>query len=91
MKANGAPEKIYISPNSEESTYYVSNQYNRLIEYTRTDAFIEKVCDWLSDNLQTIVDVDCPSKHHVESIPVLGSITQTEFLEKFKEEIKYLF
>jgi hypothetical protein len=45
MKANEAPEKIYISPNSEESTYYVSNQYNRLIEYIRKDAFIEKACD----------------------------------------------
>ena len=44
MKANEAPEKIYISPNTEESTYYVSNQYNRLIEYTRTDAFVEKAC-----------------------------------------------
>ena len=45
MKPNEAPEKIYISPNSEESTYYVSNQYNRLIEYVRKDAFIEKACD----------------------------------------------
>ena len=50
MKANEAPEKIYISPNSEESTYYVSNQYNRLIEYTRADAFIKKAIDWLEDN-----------------------------------------
>ena len=45
MKAKEAPEKIYISPNSEESTYYVSNQYNRLIEYIHKDAFIEKACD----------------------------------------------
>lgn len=44
--SNSAPEKIYISPNSEESTYYVSNQYNRLIEYTCTDAFIEKARKW---------------------------------------------
>jgi len=43
-----APEKIYISPNSEESTYYVSNQYNRLIEYVRKDAFIEKLETWLN-------------------------------------------
>ena len=51
MKANEAPEKIYISPNTEESTYYVSNQYNRLIEYTRTDAFIEKACRCYCDDI----------------------------------------
>ena len=98
MKANEAPEKIYVNfhfiethPGSHQPlvTKQGINKYD--IEYTRTDAFIEKVCDWLSDNLQTIADVDCPSKHHVESIPILGSITQTEFLRKFREEIKYLF
>ena len=41
MKAN-APDKVYISTNSQDGTYYISNQYKRLIEYTRTDAFIEK-------------------------------------------------
>ena len=46
-----APKKIYISPNTEESTYYVSNQYNRLVEYTRTDAFIEKAWDWIENNI----------------------------------------
>lgn len=51
MKANEAPDKIYISPNSEESTYYVSNQYNRLIEYTRTDAFIEKAADYIKKDM----------------------------------------
>ena len=61
------------------------------IEYIRTDAFIEKACEWLSDTLQTIVDVESPSKHHVESIPALGSINQTEFVDKFRKEIKYLF
>lgn len=91
MKAN-APEKIYIFENPIlDFTKLSVRQSDTDIEYTRTDAFIEKACDWLSDNLQTIVDVDCPSEHHVESIPVLGSITQTEFLRKFREEIKYLF
>lgn len=95
MKAN-APEKLYISDSelndAEHCVIWFKSQQNKNdIEYTRTDAFIEKACEWLSDNLQTIVDVDCPSKHHVESIPVLGSITQTEFLSKFRKEIKYLF
>jgi len=54
MKAN-APEKIYIQSfnNSEENTFYFdaiwtekpeSGQEN--IEYTRTDAFIEKAKKW---------------------------------------------
>lgn len=45
MKAN-TPENIYISTNSQDGTYYISNQYKRLIEYTRTDAFIEKAKKW---------------------------------------------
>ena len=95
MKAKEAPEKIYLfeNPINNEPDYrWLSKRSgNEDIEYTRTDVFIDKACEWLSDTLQTIVDVDCPSKHHVESIPALGSITQTEFLRKFREEIKYLF
>lgn len=45
-----ALEKIYISTNSQDGTYYISNQYKRLIEYTCTDAFIEKACEWLRCN-----------------------------------------
>ena len=51
MKANEAPKKIYVSNYSSGLTY---NWYNeRLavndIEYIRTAAFIEKVCEWLKD------------------------------------------
>lgn len=45
-----APEKIYISTNSQDGTYYISNQYKRLIEYTRTDTFIEKTREWIRNN-----------------------------------------
>ena len=48
MKSNEAPEKIYISTNSQDGTYYISNQYKRLIEYTRTDAFIEKAAEFIN-------------------------------------------
>lgn len=84
MEANGAPEKLYLLSNGLIS-YCKSTDED--IEYIRKDVFIEKACEWLSDNLQTIRDWKSPSKHHVETIPVLGSITQTEFLEKFKKEI----
>ena len=44
-----APEKIYISTNSEDGTYYISNQYNRLIEYIHNDSFIKKALKFLND------------------------------------------
>lgn len=41
------PDKIYISTNSQDGTYYISNQYKRLIEYIRTDAFVDKVVKFI--------------------------------------------
>ncbi len=59
MKAN-TPEKIYVSyfdiealPKNErlsERWHEVSTQ-DTDIEYTRTDAFVEKAVEWLSNNL----------------------------------------
>lgn len=56
MKANEAPEKIYV----HKSQYWglMANEENiteKGIEYTRTDAFIEKAKSWLENNLQGIV------------------------------------
>ena len=89
-----APEKIYLErilcSDEVYDTWKSQKTISDDIEYIRTDAFIEKACDWLSDTLQTVVDVNIPSAHHVESIPALGIITQTEFIEKFKKEIEYL-
>ena len=48
MKANEAPEKLYLLPNGLIS--YCRNT-DEDVEYTRTDAFIEKACDWLKNNL----------------------------------------
>lgn len=55
MKTN-APEKLYITNDekrfsdkchSASTEKYVDND----IEYTRTDAFIEKAWDWVEDNI----------------------------------------
>lgn len=57
MKANEAPERVYLSKNIF-STYLYQVPYpddETAVEYTRTDAFIEKACDWLENNLQGIV------------------------------------
>lgn len=48
-----APEKIYLYPSDRAGEEYDDEWGDKpwgegCVEYTRTDAFIEKVCDWLS-------------------------------------------
>ena len=51
MKANEAPEKIWIDlewiPHFDCKDCITEDS----VEYTRTDAFIEKAWDWIEDNL----------------------------------------
>ena len=52
MKANEAPEKLYLSK-SIYSTYLYQvpdPDDDTAVEYTRTDAFIEKTVNWLINN-----------------------------------------
>jgi hypothetical protein len=56
MKVNEVPEKVYISDselnNSEHCIIWFKSQQNEKdIEYTRTDAFIDKAWDWIEDNM----------------------------------------
>ena len=53
MKANEAPEKIYIQPNTidelpHQNIVYTKPLADNSIEYTRTDAFIEKADKFIS-------------------------------------------
>ncbi len=55
MKANEAPEKIILSADKETGILYdewvVKDLTDNIkIEYTRTDAFIEKACSWIKYN-----------------------------------------
>lgn len=56
MKAN-APERLYLSKNIYSTYLYQvpDPDDETAVEYTRTDAFIEKACVWLKNNLQGIV------------------------------------
>ena len=50
MKANEAPEKLYIENRKilySCLTAYTNKRYDNDIEYTRTDAFIEKTAEFL--------------------------------------------
>lgn len=49
MKANEVPEKIYINSNLENRTWLIGKGDNSFIEYTRTDALIEKALTYLHD------------------------------------------
>ena len=75
MKANEAPEKIYLEAIYPDNGV-LPNGLNYSpspadIEYTRTDAFIAKACEWLKNNLQGIVG---------------GSIYIEDFRKYMKEE-----
>lgn len=53
MKTKEAPEKIYVKithPISDEYTEIIAFEDGDGIEYTRTDAFIEKVLSWLKNH-----------------------------------------
>ena len=75
MKAN-TPERIYISliPSISGGHVYttVNKDFPNAVEHTRTDAFIEKACEWF----RTLDDKEPPYK------------TTEEFIEGFKKAMK---
>lgn len=60
MKANEAPEKIYLEKVYPDNGVLPNglnyNQSPNGIEYTSTDAFIEKACDFFEENIK---EEDC--------------------------------
>lgn len=51
MKANEAPKKIYLYPYSTDGIYEVETKpLEGTVEYTRTDAFIEKAKKWFEEH-----------------------------------------
>lgn len=58
MKANVAPDKLYLHPTANGkvgASWLTFPLTNEDVEYIQTDAFIEKACAWLENNLQGIV------------------------------------
>lgn len=57
MKANEAPEKIYLFENPisgyPDDRWLGSRSGEDDVEYTTTDAFIEKAWDWIEDNIMS--------------------------------------
>lgn len=52
MKANEAPEKIYLNPIQDALTEMLGTKVKGDIEYTRTDAFIDKAVDYIANNMR---------------------------------------
>ena len=76
MKANEAPEKLYLDTTDNPDNVWLRAfrpPFNTCgVEYTRTDAFIEKAWDWIEDNLLSSNQQD---KSHL-------------YLEQFKNHMK---
>ena len=49
MKANEAPEKIYLD---EDESWHLTNPNGDSVEYIRTDAFIEKACEFFEEYIK---------------------------------------
>ena len=85
MKANEAPEKLYVDmhDNLSDSILYgfTEKRTDEDIEYTRTDAFIEKMCNLLDRMIWEVTyeDLEGDSTQHYDKM---------EFIEAFKNYIK---
>jgi len=82
-----APEKIYMTPSFGEpdnvllASFSKSHlEFHRDIEYTRTDAFIEKACEWMRKNKDHPF-IGC------EDHQLSGYLTD-DFIEDFKNYMK---
>lgn len=72
MKANEAPEKIYLTSDENNSYVFTQKRSDGIgIEYTRTDVFIEDAIGWLK-----------------EQDEMIGVSFQEDFLERFKNYMK---
>ena len=80
MKVNEAPEKIYITPHFKRR-WFTKEIDDVSVEYTCTDAFIEKACEYWYQYNRNIV------KNHGAKA-VLGCNEFTVNVEDFKNYMK---
>jgi len=94
MKANEAPKSKFVYPDklyartNNNITLDISYapQTLKAVEYTRTDAFIKKACEWIETNMDDYI--------HVEYDTVTGRptneahIAHKKVVEDFKNAMK---
>lgn len=89
MKANEAPESMFIYPDKlyarckDNKTLDISYAPQNMgaVEYTRTDAFVEKACEWLKEAV-----TNNPECNRI--ISKKGIITMGELIDDFKKYMK---
>ena len=79
MKANEAPEKIYVH---EASAHELTENLPYHIEYIRTDAFIEKALKFLDDRIPDYIEL----KH--TNVDTFMYVDNKRFIEDFKNYMK---
>ena len=84
MKANEAPERLYLS-----KTIYSTYLYQvpdpddeTAVEYTRTDAFIEKALEFLDGCIPDYIDL----KH--ANVDTFMDVDNKRFIDDFKNYMK---
>lgn len=76
-----APEKIYIH---EASAPELTEKLPYHIEYTRTDAFIEKACEWLRTHSEADYFELMPDFNYCGA----GNLNKKRMIEDFKNYMK---
>lgn len=81
VKANKAPEKIYLNPIQYALTELLSTKVKGDIEYIRKDALIEKACELLARMIWEVTyeDLEGNSVQHYDKM---------EFIEEFRNYMK---
>ena len=83
MKANEAPEKIYLQ---EPTKVRAEKRYDNDVEYVRIDTFIEKACEWLKKELPV---TDLASSNMLKiTFKVFDKENKKRFIENFKKYMK---
>ena len=81
MKVN-APEKLYFFEGEPILSARSKKVEGTAIEYTHTDAFIDKACEWLKENADMYEAFDSESKSYFMDKDKLVE----DFKKLFKEE-----
>lgn len=79
MKSNKAPEKIYITPHFERR-WFTKEIDDVSVEYIRTDAFIEKACEYFRTKKKCVFACIGEDVYH--------SLLNEEEIEDFKTYMK---
>ena len=87
MKANEAPEKIYLQENTTTDCYgeflpewFEARAKETDIEYTRTDDFVEKAIEYISEHIEYYM-----KKDKTCNIPLCPIFEKQSFIEGFRK------